>query len=402
MSLRISIILSFFLSSLLCASPLKMDISSSSAVLMNAQNGRILFDKKKDLPGYPASITKIATTLYCLETQEEHLQERVKASYEALRIFDTKKQKEKNPAYLLESDGTGISLKVGEQLSLSSLLYAVMLASANDAANVVAEYSAGSIPKFIEGLNEYIQSLGCQNTHFLSPHGLHHHQHKTSPHDMAIITAEAMKNPQFRSIIATQKYLIPKTNKSDPREMSSSNRLIRKGNAHYYPYAIGGKTGYTEAAQSTLVAVAEKEGRQLIAVLMGSSKNERFKDAKKLFEAAFAEAPINQKIFKKTKTFSAKVEGADKLLSAEMKNDLVVEYYPAEEPIFKAYLQWDRLELPIQKGDQVGELWLVTQQNEVVKKEPIYAQEKLGKTFFFAVKDFFDHLFSKEKKKNPT
>src|SRR5205823_4074450 len=147
-----------------------------------------------------------------------------------------------------------------------------------------------------------------------------------------------------------------------------SNRLLRTGPL-YYPRAIGVKTGYTSHAGHNLVAAAEKEGRTLIAVLMGGEEStKRFKEAVQLFEAAFSEKKISRTLFTQAyDPFSLKVKGADQPLTAHLAEDLKIAYYPSEEPLFKAFLLWDRLSLPIMQGQKVGEIRIKTVQGELLQ-----------------------------------
>src|SRR6185437_6437502 len=143
---------------------------------------------------------------------------------------------------------------VGEEMPLKEYLYGMMVRSGNDAANVIAEYVSGSIPTFMQELNDYLKQIGCLNTTFCNPHGLHHPDHKTTAFDMALLTREAMKNPVFREIVSTVRHKRPKTNKRPAAVLVQTNRIIKSGTQYYYPKAIGVKTGYHSRAQNTLVA----------------------------------------------------------------------------------------------------------------------------------------------------
>ena len=281
-----------------------------------------------------------------------------------------------------------MGIKKGEELTLKDLLFGVIVVSANDASNVVAQYVGGTIPNFVVEMNNYIRSLGCKETNFTNPHGLHHPKHQTTPYDMAIIAREAMKNQTFREIAASVKFIRPKTNKQEPVVILQKNRLLRTGR-HYYPRAIGIKIGYTSLARHTIVAAAKEGDRELIAVLMKcNDSGQMYRDVINLFDAAFNQARM-KKIVLKTgpQKFTCKIEGAEGSLKTYIKENLAFEYYPAEEPAVKCYLQWQTLKLPIVKDQQVGELHLKTAQGTLIQKIPLYAEEAVDGTWIQWIKN---------------
>lgn len=363
----------------LVTKPLELEIKASSAILMNAETGAILFEKQAHTPVYPASITKVATALYVLEQAEGRLDEKVTVSAEAL------KQKtaplSEAPSHWLESDGTMMWLLKGELLSREALLYGLMLVSGNDAANVLAESTAGTIPAFVEGMNQYLQQIGCQRTCFQNPHGLHHPEHYTTAYDMGLITKKALEKQKFREVIQTQTYKKPKTNKQPAGEIVTTNPLIKPG-AHFYPKAIGGKSGFHSNAKCNMVAVAEHEGRTLIAVVMGCEKRqERYRDIKRLFETAFAEQKVQKTLLQTDACFVHKVQGASMPLKAGLSKELSLCFYPAEEPTYKAFVHWNIPSLPIQKKQKVGEVLVQNERGEILGKEDLLAWEKVEGSF---------------------
>lgn len=272
------------LASVLCGKPLDVKVRAPSAILMNGDTGAILYEKHAHTQVYPASTTKIATALCILEETKGILDKKATVSAESLKMKGNG-----DPAYGLESDGTMMQLVRGEVHTYEALLHGLMLASGNDAANVLAESICGSVPTFVDKMNAYAKSLGCKNTHFCNPHGLHHPEHYSTAYDMCLIARGALKHPKVRQVVSSISYTIPKTNKQPVREIKQPNGLIKAG-PHHYPKAIGLKTGFHSAAKYTLVAAAEHEGRTLVAAVMGADKSaDRYIDAKALFEAAFAE-----------------------------------------------------------------------------------------------------------------
>lgn len=372
----------------LAAQPLEVEVAAPSAILMNAESGRVLFEKQSHTPFYPASITKIATALFALNKKGEHLDELVTVSSESLKLKPLKHNGECLP-YWLERDGTKMGLQYGEKISLDALLHGLMLISGNDAANVIAEEVSGSISEFVAQLNQYLRELGCQNTQFSNPHGLHHPDHFTTAYDICLVTKTALSSPKFREIVAKSSYRKPKTNKQDSELIHHTNPLFKEGR-FYYPKAIGVKTGYHSQAKNTFVAAAEDQGRTLIAVLLGCSKREnRYEDAIRLFETAFAEKKEERCIFTRGYSLSRAILGAKNRLKAALSEDLSISYYPSEEPVPRAFIHWGNLSLPISKGQKVGELHLVDERGNFLQKQDLCAEEDLKGTFFFQIKKWF-------------
>lgn len=381
-------------SPLMDARELSLNLYAEGAVLINAQTGAVLFSKSCDEKLYPASITKIATALYALKKKEGHLDEVVVAKKEAIASITPEAKRQSNfraPPYWLETDGTHVGIKKGEEFILRDLLYVMLIASANDAANVIAEHVGGTIPKFMEGLNSYVKELGCKNTNFLNPHGLHHPDQVSSARDMAIITAEAMKHPLFRKIVSTVRYNVPKTNLEFERAIVQTNLLLRKGK-YYYPQAIGVKTGTTSAAGKALVAAATVEGRELIAVVMGCQKiGERYEDAIKMFDAAFHQQKMRRQVLPKgSSSLKKKVLGAKGVLKTELPLGLYYDFFPAEECAVKATVKWMIPKLPIEKGKQVGVVRIVDRAGRILQENPILASEGLTPSFFYKINAIFD------------
>ena len=248
------------------------ELSVPSAVLVDASSGLVLFDKNKDARVYPASTTKIMTAIIAIEHSEGRLSDMFTASYAAVNSisFDSSK------ANLLE----------GEQMSYHDLIFALLIASANDAANVLAENIAGSSEEFVKLMNEKAAELGAASTHFQNPHGLHDENHYTTPADMAKIARYAMTLPLFKEAVSNREYTIPATNMQPERNLVSTNQLLSRSSKYYYEYAKGIKTGYTTEAGYCLVSAAETSDRQLIAAVFGADPKAEemfsFVDSKKL------------------------------------------------------------------------------------------------------------------------
>ena len=252
--------------------PEEAKVSSPSAILIEMNTGTVLFERNSTEKHYPASITKIMTTMIALE--HSNLDEIVTFS----------------DASIDNTEGSGIARDYGEQMPMKECLYAIMLESANECAYAVAEHVSGSIEAFAELMNAKAKELGCVNTNFANPHGLHDKEHYTCSYDMALIAQAAYQNETFRMITSTKARMIPPTNKhAEETPLQNHNKLLhryQKGN-YVYPYCTGGKTGYTDAARYTLVTYAEKDGMALVCVVMNTEKESQWTDSIALFNYGF-------------------------------------------------------------------------------------------------------------------
>jgi serine-type D-Ala-D-Ala carboxypeptidase (penicillin-binding protein 5/6) len=388
----------FFLHIELQSQQLITTIKTPVAIVVNADTGAVIYEKNSTQRCYPASTTKIATALYILEKWGDQLDKQVTVSADAVSIIPkTKMSTLQTPhtPYQLYPEGMTIFLKPEEKISIRSLLYGHLLASGNDASNVLAEATSGSIPAFIKELNDFLKSKGVKNTHFTNPHGMPHHDHWSTAADMALIAQMCLKNRIFCEIVKTTEYPCPKTNKNPARNFIQSNRLLKKG-TFFYSKAIGIKTGFHHSAGYTLVAAARQGKRTLIAVLFQSpDKDQRFKDAIKLFEKAFTETPTTRILFaKNSDTFSKHLPQTASLVKAFIKEDCTISYYPSEEPLFKAQIHWITTGSRIQKNETIGYLELVTQEGKVLQKQPIFSLHTVEKSWKSTIKDHKFLLFS--------
>lgn len=248
------------------------EISAEAAVLMDAATGDILYEKNSKQAEYPASITKLMTVLLALE--KGSLTDSITVSQEAITS--------------IEPGSANIALQEGETLTLEQILHAILLRSANEAANAAAEYVDGSIEAFATHMNEKSTELGCKNTHFVNPSGLHDSAHTTTAYDMALIARALLQNENYRSIMGATYYEIPPTNKqTETRYLHGQHQMLNSNSIYYYEYATGGKTGFTEEARNTLVTYAEKDGLELIAVVLKCEGAEHYVDSAALFDYGF-------------------------------------------------------------------------------------------------------------------
>ena len=198
---------------------------------------------------------------------------------------------------------------------------------------------------------------------------------------MAILAKAALKSKFFREVIKTVQYTLPETNLQKERTIVQHNQLVRRGK-YFYPKAIGGKTGRTLKAGYSLVAAAEHEGRTLIAVLLNAPTiPQRYRDATALFDAAFSQKKMQRTLFNKDYDFfTLLIKGGKTVLQAGLKENFAYDYFPAEEPEYKAVLHWHSIRVPVLKDQLVGEIRLVTPQGQLVAAASLYATQDVQAT----------------------
>ena len=240
-------------------------ISAGQAILIDGDTGDVIYEKCPDEKAYPASTTKIMTALLTLETLKAH--------------NSPLDQKITVPQVAEGVEGSSIYLKAGEQISIEDLLYGLMLVSGNDAAVALAEVIGGSQENFVQMMNDKAAELGCRNTRFINPNGLFDENHYTSVRDMALIAREAMKDPDFRKIVAAKSWKADRPD-SDYLTFYNKNKTVNE-----YEGGSGIKIGYTKSSGRTLVASAERDGKTMICVVM--SAPDWFNDAYRLMDYGF-------------------------------------------------------------------------------------------------------------------
>lgn len=230
--------------------PKPPEVTSGAAIVMEASTGSVLYSKSAYDAFYPASTTKLMTSLLAIE--QCPLSDIVTCSYDAV--------------YSIGSDSSHIGLVVGESLTMENALYAILLASANEVSYAVAEHIGTTMEQFVDMMNERAAELGCVNTHFVNPHGLDDPDHYSCPYDLALIAKKAIEYTTFRRISGSYYHQIPETNKNVARDIGNTHQIIRKRISCEGVFA--GKTGTTSKAGSCLVTCAERDGMTLICVIM--------------------------------------------------------------------------------------------------------------------------------------
>ena len=250
--------------------PVGPAISAESAILMDANTGVILYAKNIHQKSYPASTTKLLTCLIAME--RGNLDDMVEFSHEAV--------------FSLPPRSSNMGIDEGEALTLEQCLYGILVGSANEVANAVGEYIAGSIDDFLDIMNERAVELGCTDSHFMNTNGLPDDNHYTTVYDLALIASAFFQNEMLCKIDNTARYHFePTATQPDDFYLKNKHSLINGEIA--YEGVVGGKTGYTDAARQTLVTCAERNGMKLICVVFKEESPTQFTDTVELFDYGF-------------------------------------------------------------------------------------------------------------------
>jgi D-alanyl-D-alanine carboxypeptidase (penicillin-binding protein 5/6) len=311
----------------------KQDNSARAAVIMDVNSGRILYSKNMDEKLAMASTTKIMTTLVAIESGR--LEEKVTVSRKA--------------SY---TGGSSIYLRQGERHSVKDLLYAIMLRSGNDAAVAVAEHIGGSADGFADLMNQKAQEIGAINTRFANPHGLDVAGHYTTAHDLALITAYALKNPVFADIVRSKKKTIEgPPNENWDRVMINKNKMLWQ-----FDGGDGVKTGFTNKAGRCLVSSATRNGMQLVCVVLNCGP--MWEDSTALLEYGFKNYS-NERVVDKNSIFKV-VEvknGKEKFVAVMPTEDFYLPLKAGErENVKLSSKNMLTAQAPLIKGDDAGKL----------------------------------------------
>ena len=245
-------------------------IGAESAIIMEANTGAILYSKNIHEQLYPASTTKILTCLIAAENSS--LDETVTFSH--------------NAVFSIPVGSSNMGMDEGQSISMEECLYGILVGSANEVANAVAEHIGGSIEGFAEMMNQKAKELGCTDSHFANANGLHDDNHYTSAYDLATIARAFYKNELLAKISGTPSYHFEATpTQPDDFILRTHNKIVK--NEYPYEGIIGGKTGYTDTARQTLVSCAERNGMKLICVIMKEESPNQFTDTVDLFQYGF-------------------------------------------------------------------------------------------------------------------
>lgn len=334
------------------------DLTAKAAIVMEASTGKVLYSRNANERRYPASTTKIVTLITALEYG--NLDENVMASPNAAT-----------------TEGSSLWLAPGEQLKLRDMLYGIMLVSGNDATVAVAEHISGSVAGFAKLMTDKAHSLGAVNSNFVNTSGLPDERHFTTAFDLAKITAYGYKNPLFAQIVSTKHKIIPWPGKEHDRDLYNENRML-----WLYDGANGVKTGYTDAAGRCLVSAANRNGVQLVVVVLDSER--MWDDSIKLLDFGFAQlkpVPVINKgdILKTVKIQEGKLNSVQ--LLAE--NDIVLPMADDEHDKFTTVIEAPgKINAPLAAGQKIGTVKIMYNNIEVANTDLITNQAVERKSFF--------------------
>lgn len=350
----------------------EVEVQAPSAVLMEASTGAVLYEKDADTRRAPASVTKIMTMLLIFDALEDGkiaLEDEVSTS-----------------EYAASMGGSRVFLEPGETQSVDTMLKCISVASANDACTAMAEYIAGSEEAFVKMMNERAAGLGMKNTTFQNCNGLDTEGHLTTARDIALMSRELIeKYPKIHDYCMIWMDTITHTTKKGTSEfgLSNTNKLVRQ-----YPYATGLKTGSTDEAKFCVSATAEKDGMELIAVILGGENSkQRFQDATKLLNYGFGKCQVYEDN-DPPKLKPAEVQGG-------VKDQILCEYADTFRyldtsganlaGVTKKAQMKQSVKAPVKKGQKVGELVYELGEKEIGRVE-ILAKESCKKA------EFLDYL----------
>ncbi|SMC57720.1 D-alanyl-D-alanine carboxypeptidase family protein [Papillibacter cinnamivorans] len=382
----------------------EMSVASRSALLADADTGEILYEQNIHERVYPASVTKIMTGLLVLEKIDS-------GSMSLSDVITVSSSAHQD----VTEDGSTQNIKPGEQMSVENLLYCALVASANEACNILAEAVSGDIPTFVALMNQRAQELGCQDTHFANTHGLQDENHYTTAYDMYLITKEALKYPEFLKITDSRDVVIPATNLSPERHFYTTNYLLSRFKipGYVYQYAHGIKTGHTSDAGYCLVSSAQKNDMNLISLVFGAEKvtkadgtvdYESFSETSRLFEWGFsnfklqtyldsseliAEVPVSL-----SRDANYVVVHPESSLSAMLPKDVDLDSFDRKVTIYNE----GNITAPISEGQELGEITLSLDGKEYGTTK-LVALNSLTQSrllyVIYTVKNIFSHTATK-------
>ncbi len=354
--------------SLLLCVPVRADeltLDAPSALLMEKQTGTVLYAKDEHTPREGASITKVMTLLLTMEAIDSG----------ALSYDDTVT----GSAHAASMGGSQIWLKEGEQMRVEELIKAVCIVSGNDAAVALGEHLAGSEEAFVARMNERAKELGMHDTHFLNCTGLPAEGHVTSAYDIALMSRELILNhPDLRRFTTTWMDSL----RNGESLLVNTNKLVR-----FYPGTTGLKTGSTSSAGYCISATAEKDGMELIAVVLGgSTSDKRFADAKTLLNYGFASYSLVTVVPESPLPAVPLTLGTQKAVQSVLtdKNALLLEKSRANG-LTQAVSLPDTVDAPVEAGESLGTLDIFDASGTAVASLPLLAGESVARLSWFAL-----------------
>ena len=363
----LTVIFTLMMSAIAAAATVAPTLSAESAILVESSTGRVIYEKNADFPRPPASMTKMLTSILCIEW----------LSPEAPIKFSSTAAYTEDSTFLWTP---------GDELTAADLNKAMMLVSDNGGAVAIAQAIGGSIATFSEMMNVKALEIGCENSHFANPNGLPNSDHYSTARDMAKIAIYCMRNPEFREIVATKKFTFHWQNVDKKDEAENTNELLYDDK---FPYdgANGIKTGWTRAAGGCLAASAKRGNTELIAIIMHSRDvDTRFDDARKLLDYGFEAVKMTRVLNK---------DRVEKVVFVEGGQSATVNVGPQDDLNFPLLEGEDKRKLRVQyalpkitqakvsKGQVLGEA-VLNYNGKKVASVPLTARESVERGFSFS------------------
>lgn len=371
-----------------------VDITAKAGMLVSMDTGEIMYENNIDQKLYPASITKIMTAMIMLESDKYNP--------------DGKVVMTESVQQLISGTGSAVSnIEVGEEFTQQDLLYQVVMSSAGDCAYLAAEFYGGTVEEFVAAMNAKAAELGLENTHYTNPVGLHDPENYTTVRDIYTLSAYALKNETFKTVYSTNRYIMPATNKSGERTLSTTVFLLDPNTNYYYQYATGGKTGYTDEAGRCLMSTASYNGYNYMCILMNCPPNAdrryEFLETADLYRWAFNNFSFREVADSEEPVCEVPVE-----LSLE--TDFLPLYF--EKPfvsvlpneaddstiVVKTHLPEGSIDAPIKKGDVIGTADIIYAEQVIGTVNLVAGNDVKSSgllTAFRYVKNFFSSIYMK-------
>ena len=371
--------------------PSGLTITANAAMLVSLDTDEVLFEKNADQKVYPASITKIMTTLLILESEKYNPEAKIAMTEEALD--------------LISGTGSSVSLlKAGEEITQLDLVYMVLMSSYGDCSLLAATYYGGNVDNFVNMMNARANELGLTGTHYENPIGLHHEQNYTTARDTYVLTKFALQNDTFKEVCESTRHTV-NASLSGKRVLSTTNFLQDNTTNYYYTYAKGVKTGYTDEAGRCLVSTASYNGYNYMCLVFGCPPNEKkhFTESSDLFRWAFKNfefkkvadtsnpiAEIGVDLSLDTDYVSLYVEKGFTTVLPKDADDSTISIVP--HPIDQ------RVDAPIKKGQVLGTADIIYAE-QVIGTVNLIANENIEKSAMLTairiVKNFFTSSYMK-------
>ncbi len=347
--------------------PIETNEAKESVYLVNLDNGDVLLDQNSTEIRYIASLTKMMTALLVLESGEP-LENTVKVPEQL-----TQELKD-----IQNANGAGLNLRVGEEIRLIDLMYGLLVASANDAASVLADHVGGSIAGFVQKMNQRAQELGCTNTTFSCVHGLYDQGNVSTAQDLVKIASACWQNEQYREIANTVTYTIPATNlHTEPRELEPTNRMLIPDGEYYRPDVGGVKTGFTTLAGRCYVTTASHQGHNYMLVQLGAKKEKKggpayiYAEANSLLDWLFARYSDRTLVSKGQSVGQVPLRGCDEAdaVTLHAKTGLIQNAY--EDAVLEIKVEApEELKAPLKEAQELGTA-IVTLDGKEVGRVPL-------------------------------